>query len=82
MHTGYYANEVRDFGEIPKGDGKLGKQELELGQGLIDELSQTSFARTSTKTNTACVSYLSWKRKPRQVNRSNRLQRRRASPTT
>jgi DNA end-binding protein Ku len=43
MHTAYYADEVRDFGEISKGDGKLGKQELELGEGLIDQLSACEF---------------------------------------
>jgi DNA end-binding protein Ku len=43
MHTAYYADEVRDFGEIPKGDGKLGKQELELGEGLIEQLSTEEF---------------------------------------
>jgi DNA end-binding protein Ku len=43
MHTAYYADEVRDFGEIAKGDGKLGKQELELGEGLIEQLSAEEF---------------------------------------
>jgi DNA end-binding protein Ku len=43
MHTAYCVGEVRDFGEIPKGNGKLGKQELELGEGLIDQLSAEEF---------------------------------------
>jgi DNA end-binding protein Ku len=43
MHTAYYGDEVRDFGEIPNGNGKLDKQELELGEGLIDQLSRDGF---------------------------------------
>jgi DNA end-binding protein Ku len=44
LHTMYYANEVRDFGQVPKGDTvNLSKQELELGVGLIDKLSAEEF---------------------------------------
>jgi DNA end-binding protein Ku len=44
LHTAYYADEVRDFGEIPKGDSvRPAKQELELGKGLIDQLSVDEF---------------------------------------
>jgi DNA end-binding protein Ku len=40
MHTMYYANEVRDFGQIPKGENaKLSEKEVELGVGLIEKLS-------------------------------------------
>jgi DNA end-binding protein Ku len=44
MHAAYYADEVRDFGEINKGgSAKIGKQELELGVGLIEQLSAEEF---------------------------------------
>ena len=49
MYTAYYADEVRDFGEIPKGNGKLGKQELELGEGLIQQLSTEDFRPDKSK---------------------------------
>ncbi|HMI31877.1 MAG TPA: Ku protein, partial [Candidatus Limnocylindrales bacterium] len=40
LHTMYYADEVRDFGEIDKGASATIKTgELELAQRLIDELS-------------------------------------------
>src|SRR5881628_2295559 len=39
LHTMYYADEVRDFGEIDKGaDAKIKTGELELAQRLIEEL--------------------------------------------
>jgi DNA end-binding protein Ku len=44
MHTAYYANEVRDFGKIPKGESvRPGKQELDLAEGLIEQLSRDEF---------------------------------------
>jgi DNA end-binding protein Ku len=40
MHGLYYANEVRDFGQISKGENaKLSDQELTLGANLIDQMS-------------------------------------------
>ena len=40
MHTMYYANEVRNFGEIPKGENvKLSQEELTLGTNLIEQMS-------------------------------------------
>jgi DNA end-binding protein Ku len=44
LHTAYYADEVRDFGQIPKGDSaRVGRQELELSEGLIERLSREDF---------------------------------------
>ena len=44
MHTAYYANEVRDFSEVPKGESAdVGKEEIQLALGLIDRLSTEEF---------------------------------------
>jgi DNA end-binding protein Ku len=44
LHTMYYADEVRDFGEIDKGkETSVRPGELDLAQRLIDELSSTEF---------------------------------------
>jgi DNA end-binding protein Ku len=44
LHTMYYADEVRDFGEIDKGASATIKTgELDLAQRLIDELSSKEF---------------------------------------
>jgi len=44
LHTMYFADEVRDFGEIDKGQSaKIKEGELELAVRLIDELSQGEF---------------------------------------
>ena len=44
LHTMYYADEVRDFGESDKGaDAKIKTGELELAQRLIEELSSKEF---------------------------------------
>ena len=44
LHTMYFADEVRDFGEIDKGQSaKIREGELELAQRLIDELSHEEF---------------------------------------
>src|SRR5712692_9889037 len=41
LHTMYFADEVRDFGEIDKGDAaKIKEGELDLALRLIDELSR------------------------------------------
>ena len=40
----YYADEVRDFSQVPKGENvKVSEQELELGIGLIDRLTSEEF---------------------------------------
>jgi DNA end-binding protein Ku len=40
MHSLYYANEVRNFGDIPKVDNlKLSDEEIELGSTLIENMS-------------------------------------------
>ncbi len=44
LHTMYFADEVRDFGEIEKGqDAKIKPGELDLAVRLIDELSNEEF---------------------------------------
>jgi DNA end-binding protein Ku len=44
MHMLYYANEVRDFGQIGKGNNvKLSDQELTLGVCLIEQMSEEEF---------------------------------------
>ncbi|MBI2155052.1 MAG: Ku protein [Candidatus Rokubacteria bacterium] len=44
LHTMYFADEVRDFGEIDKGaSAKIKEGELELALRLIDELSNGEF---------------------------------------
>jgi DNA end-binding protein Ku len=45
LHTMYFADEVRDFGEIEKGQtAKIKDGELELAVRLVDELSHEEFA--------------------------------------
>ncbi|HYB43374.1 MAG TPA: Ku protein [Candidatus Methylomirabilis sp.] len=45
LHTMYFADEVRDFGEIDKGQGaKIKEGELDLAVRLIDELSHEDFS--------------------------------------
>jgi DNA end-binding protein Ku len=45
LHTMYFADEIRDFGEVDKGeDAKLKPGEMELAQRLVDELSSEVFA--------------------------------------
>jgi DNA end-binding protein Ku len=42
----YYADEVRDFRQVPKGDDvKVSEKELDLGVGLIDRLTSEEFHR-------------------------------------
>jgi DNA end-binding protein Ku len=44
LHTMYFADEVRDFGEIEKGQSaKIKEGELELAMRLVDELSNGDF---------------------------------------
>jgi DNA end-binding protein Ku len=44
LHTMYYADEVRDFKQVLKGDNvKISETELELGIGLIDRLTSEEF---------------------------------------
>ncbi len=44
LHTMYFADEVRDFGEIDKGESaKIRDGELDLAQRLIDELTREEF---------------------------------------
>jgi DNA end-binding protein Ku len=45
LHTMYFADEVRDFGEVEKGQtAKIKEGELELAVRLVDELSHDEFA--------------------------------------
>ena len=44
LHTMYFVDEIRDFGEVDKGaDAKLKPGEMELAQRLVNELSSDSF---------------------------------------
>ncbi len=44
LHTMYYADEVRDFGEVDKGDeAKIKPGEMDLANRLIDELATEKF---------------------------------------
>ena len=44
LHTMYFADEVRDFGEVEKGEGaKIRDGELELAEKLIAELTHDEF---------------------------------------
>jgi len=44
LHTMYFADEIRDFGEVDKGeDAKLKPGELELAQRLVNELTSEAF---------------------------------------
>jgi len=44
MQFMYFANEVRDFGQIPKaGDAKVPKREIDLARDLIDKMSAGEF---------------------------------------
>jgi DNA end-binding protein Ku len=44
LHTMFFADEVRDFGEVDKGDdAKIKPGEMELAHRLIDELSHDQF---------------------------------------
>ena len=44
LHTMYFADEIRDFGEVDKGDdAKLKPGESELAQRLVNELSSDAF---------------------------------------
>jgi DNA end-binding protein Ku len=44
LHTMYFADEVRDFGEVDKGeDAKLKPGELELAERLLSELTSEAF---------------------------------------
>ena len=44
LHTMYYADEVRDFKELPKGENvKVSEKEIGLGVGLIERLTSEEF---------------------------------------
>ena len=43
LHRMYYADEVRDFSEIPKGQGTVTEQEMKLATQLIETISQPEF---------------------------------------
>jgi len=44
LHTMYFADEVRDFGEVERGQtAKIQDREVELARRLIEELSSTEF---------------------------------------
>jgi DNA end-binding protein Ku len=43
LHAMYYADEVRDFNEIPKGQATTTEAELNLARRLVEDLSETAF---------------------------------------
>jgi DNA end-binding protein Ku len=43
LHLMYYADEVRDFNEIPKGQATTTQAELTLASRLVDDLSEATF---------------------------------------
>ena len=43
LHLMYYADEVRDFNEVPKGQATTTQAELNLATRLVEDLSETSF---------------------------------------
>jgi DNA end-binding protein Ku len=44
MHFMYFANEVRDFGQIPRAEGeKVPEREIDLAENLIDKMSSAEF---------------------------------------
>ena len=54
MHAIYYANELREFSQVPKGEKvNVSKQELELGVGLIAPKSSI-WRITKTNIGFAC----------------------------
>jgi DNA end-binding protein Ku len=53
QHGMYFADEVKDFGEIPRAESqRVKKEELNLGAGLIDQMTNNESTPTSTTTNT------------------------------
>ncbi len=60
LHTMYFADEVRDFGEIDKGQSaKIGEDELELAVRLIAGLAHEESSPSSTRTTTGGGSSIS-----------------------
>jgi DNA end-binding protein Ku len=44
LHTMFFADEIRDFGEVDKGeDAKIKPGEMELAERLVNELSSEAF---------------------------------------
>ena len=43
LHLMYYADEVRDFSEVPKGQATTTQAELNLATRLVEDLSETTF---------------------------------------
>jgi DNA end-binding protein Ku len=44
LHAMYYANEIRDFNDIPKGEApRLTAADFELANGLVEKLSSENF---------------------------------------
>lgn len=44
LQTMFYANEIRDFGQVPKAEGgRVSSEQIELGAGLIERLSSENF---------------------------------------
>jgi non-homologous end joining protein Ku len=66
MHFMYFADEVREFGQIPTGAGaKVPKREIDLARDLIDKMSVPEFDPESITTNIASGFSQWWSRKRR-----------------
>ena len=80
LHTMYFADEVRDFGEIDKGEGaKIKHGELDLALRLDQRLASDEFPPDSTPTSTATACSASSSRRSR-ARRSRRRAGRAARP--
>jgi non-homologous end joining protein Ku len=66
LHFMYFANEVRDFGQIPKAGGeKVPKREIDLGKDLIEKLSAEEFEPKNITMTTESGFWHLWSRKPK-----------------
>jgi DNA end-binding protein Ku len=68
MHFLYFANEVRDFERILKGDAKVPKREIDLADTQIEKMSSTSSNRKSITTSIGNGFSARWNKKPWQRN--------------
>ncbi|HWO42882.1 MAG TPA: Ku protein [Candidatus Eisenbacteria bacterium] len=84
MHTAYYADEVRDFGQIPKAESaRVGKEEIDLGEGLIERMSAGEFRpdRFEDKYRMRVLGLLEQKRKTGETITAQVAEPKRRAPT-
>src|SRR5690348_16094870 len=68
MHFLYFANEVRDLEQIPKGNAKVPKREIDLADTPIEKMSSDEFERKSITTSIGNGFSPSWNKKSWQRN--------------